>query len=271
MNANKFFEKYSIEIINKKTRISPISLRFIKNKEFEKIPRVKFLGFIKIIEKEFDINLSELIEEYNTATNHISSKEEKTKFNEPKKHNTFVLFILALILLLLGGYLLYKNYKTTPKQTKNIKETFITDNENNNTNTEQNSTNTIEDNKIIQLTDTNIPKEKIYDSNKTLRQNNIQKSEEKKQTLITANEINIFPNEKVWFRAINLDNNKTIEYLTSSPKTLKGANWYIKFGHGNLTVKYGNETITPDTKKIIRILFKNGKYKYLKPHNGYEK
>jgi len=117
----------------------------------------------------------------------------------------------------------------------------------------------------------NISKEQISDSNKTIIPNNIEKSEEKKQTPITVNEINIFPNEKVWFRAINLDNNKTIEYLTSNPKTLEGANWYIKFGHGNITVKYGNETITPDTKKIIRMLFKNGKYEYLKPHNRYEK
>jgi len=121
MNANEFFEQYSIETINKKTRISPISLRFIKNKEYEKIPRVKFLGFVRIIEKEFNVDLSELIEEYNTATNNVSSKEEKIKYNEPKKQNTFILFILALILLLLGGYLLYKNYKTAPKQTKKYK------------------------------------------------------------------------------------------------------------------------------------------------------
>jgi cytoskeletal protein RodZ len=51
MNAKEFFDKYEIEEISKKTKISPISLRYIKNKEFEKIPRVKFLGFIKIIEK----------------------------------------------------------------------------------------------------------------------------------------------------------------------------------------------------------------------------
>ena len=129
MNANEFFEKYSIETINKRTRISPISLRFIKNKEFEKIPRVKFMGFVRIIEKEFNIDLSELIEEYNTATNHISSKVEKIK-TEPKKHNTFILFTLALILLLLGAYLLYNNYKTPSKQIKNIKETFISENKN---------------------------------------------------------------------------------------------------------------------------------------------
>jgi len=222
MNANDFFEQYSIEIINKRTRISPISLRFIKNKEFEKIPRVKFMGFVRIIEKEFEIDLSELIEEYNTATNHVSSKEEKTKYKEPKKHNTFILFILALILLLLGAYLLYNNYKTSPKQTKNIKETFVPENEKNNTNTEQNITNSIENNETIQTFPQEIQKKQISDSKKTVQQKNAQKTETKQTN--TINEINIFPNEKVWFRAKNLDNNKIVEYLTSNPKTLKGAN-----------------------------------------------
>jgi hypothetical protein len=269
MNANEFFEKYSIEIINKKTRISPISLRFIKNKEFEKIPRVKFIGFVRIIEKEFGIDLSELIEEYNNLTDYTS--EEKLNYSEPKKHNTFILFVMALILLFLGAYLLYKNYKATPKHTKKIKQTFVLESKNDTTNKKYSITTTTEDNKTLKISSQDIHKEQMFDSNKTIKQNKIQKTKEKKLIPIRINEINIFPDEKVWFRAKNIDTNKTVEFLTVNPKTLDGANWYIKFGHGYITVKYGNETITPNTKKIVRILFKNGKYEYLKPHNRYEK
>jgi len=86
MNADKFFEKYSLEEISKKTKISPISLRFIKNKEFEKIPRAKFFGFINIIEKNFNVDLSELKEEYNQF---VPKKENEQITHIPEKKKDF--------------------------------------------------------------------------------------------------------------------------------------------------------------------------------------
>ncbi|WP_024787139.1 MULTISPECIES: hypothetical protein [unclassified Lebetimonas] len=61
-----------------------------------------------------------------------------------------------------------------------------------------------------------------------------------------------------------------MEFLTTNPKILKG-NYYIKFGHGNLTIIYNDKNITPNTKKILRILLKNGKFEYLKKPNRFEK
>jgi len=259
MNANDFFNQYSIEIINKRTRISPISLRYIKNKEFEKIPRVKFLGFVKIIEKEFEIDLSELVEEYNQATNHISNDKSDVKLKEPKKHNTLILFILAVILFSLGAYLLYTNYNQNGTK-KELNATYIPVNDKNIS--DENTTDTQQN-----------EKQKIANTLKVDEKNSTSttKFSSKQKTLLTPKEIEIVPNEKVWFKAVNLDNNKTVEYLTSNPKTLKGANWYIKFGHGNITIYYGEKTIAPETKKILRILFKDGKTEFLKKPNRYEK
>jgi cytoskeletal protein RodZ len=256
MNAYEFFEKYSIETINKKTRISPISLRFIKNKKFEKIPRVKFIGFVRIIEKEFNVNLSELIEEYNQTTNSKEEEKEDIKIEKPK-NNTFWVFLLALILLIIGSYLLYKKYNN--KKVPIIKKTYLIEPLNETT-----------ANKNSSLKSINIS---VIDKNETIKEinNTIKKTKKEIQQPISPVNIKIIPNEKVWFKAKNIDTNKTVEFLTSNPKTLEGANWYIKFGHGYITIKYGNETITPDTKKIVRILFRNGKYEYLKLHNRYEK
>jgi len=267
MNANEFFEQYSIEIINKRTRISPISLRFIKNKEFEKIPRVKFMGFVKIIEKEFNVDLNELVEEYNQTTNFKKEKNENIENKETKKNNTFLLFLLALVLLAIGSYLLYKKYSTNNKKNSIIKKTYMIESDNNESTTDKNRTQN-------ELNKTTFENSNVTDKNETSQEINVSVKETKKeisQKFTLPSNIQIIPNEKVWFRAKNIDTNKTVEFLTSNPKTLKGANWYIKFGHGNITIKYGNETITPDTKKIVRILFKNGKYEYLKPRNRYEK
>ncbi|ACM93219.1 conserved hypothetical protein [Nautilia profundicola AmH] len=272
MNANDFFEQYSIEIINKRTRISPISLRYIKNKEFEKIQRVKFLGFIRIIEKEFNVDLSELIEEYNEATNHTHTQNSEIELEEPKKHNTLLLFILAVILFSLGAYLLYNKYGSVEKENLNEinKTAFMPPN------TDENITETAPETKLENNKQNISMPESSHQtvSKKTTPQekaviNNTKNSQNTKT--IAPKTVEIYPNERVWFKAINLDTNKTVEYLTSNPKTLIGANWYVKFGHGNITINYGNQTITPETKKITRILFKNGKVEYLKKPNRYEK
>ncbi len=288
MNVNEFFEQYSIEEINKKTRISPISLRFIKNKEFEKIPRVKFLGFVSIIEKEFHIDLSELIEEYNKATYFIKENNDTVKLKEPKKHNTFILLILTLILFLLGTYLLYNQYNTPKKDIINkTNQTITTPYQIDQTKYSVSETQP-QNKKDQYASDMNtsqkiIPTEEINysTSNPTQPQNNkIQyasdintspKGDFSKQTTSYPKTVIIIPKEKVWFKAVNIDTNKTEEYLTTHTKTLIGTNWYIKFGHGNITVNYGDKTLTPETKKIIRLLFKNGQITYMKKPNEYEK
>ena len=273
MNANEFFENHSIEEINKKTKISPISLRYIKNKEFEKIQRVKFLGFIRIIEKEYKIDLSELIDEYNNSTNHTETENNIAhQINEPKTHNTLIISILAFILLALGGYLLYKKFISISNK-QNLKESYtIIKNEKNITSNVENYT---EENNIFTTENNNTNEnDKIaLEQNATNIKNNIEKNTTQiinKKPLLPQN-IKIIPNKKVWFRAINLDTKKSVEYLTSNPKTLNGPNWYIKFGHGYVNINYGDKNITPNTKKIVRILFKDGNITYLKKQNRYEK
>ena len=283
MNANDFFKEYSIEIINKRTRISPISLKYIKNKEFKKIPKVKFIGFIRKIEKEFKIDLSEFIEEYNQATNFKETQNHDIKLEEPKKHNTLILFILALILFLLGAYLLYNKYNS--KKTQNLNEinktAFFLNIENNKLN--ETTPETYEDVPDLTAQKTNKTKKTTFkDYNETIikqtptGQNIIighfrESNHTDDNTSNIPQKIKIKTDKKLWFRAVNLDNNKTFEYIINSYKTLIGPNWYVKFGHGNITINYGNQTINPQTKKIIRILFKNGKVEYLKKPNRYEK
>jgi len=253
MNVDKFFEKHSIEEISKKTKISPISLRFIQNKEFEKIPKAKFFGFINIIEKNFNVDLSELKEEYNQFAPK-KEIEQNTQPIENKKDSSKFLIIASTILTLIGGYLLFNSFsnKTQTNFSKEHNQTTI--------NTIKQPTKTFQE-------ITKQP-EKI-----TILKNTQPKTNQKKPIIKTPikSSVEIIPHKQVWFRALNIDTNKTIEYLTSNKKILPKGNYYIKFGHGNITINYSNQTIEPNTKKIIRILFKNGKYKFLKKPNRYEK
>lgn len=274
MNAEQFFDRHSIEEISKKTKISPISLRFIRNKEFEKIPKAKFFGFINIIEKEFNVDLSELKEEYNHSA---PKKEEKHEIiTETKDKKNYLLFILALLLLIIGGFILYTTLNKNPSSNTDTKFSDIPTFEQNNSsktanteNLENNSTN------ITQNITTAQNKLNDLEQNSTKKINTANKSDKKTFTNITKTakkySIDIIPQKLVWFRAVNIDTNKTKEYLTSKEKILPKGNYYIKFGHGEITINYGNQTITPNTKKIIRILFKDGNYTYMKKPNRFEK
>ena len=271
MNAEKFFEKHTIEEISQKTKISPISLRFIRNKEFDKIPRAKFFGFINIIEKEYNVDLSDLKEEYNLT----APKKEETQeiITETKEKKNYLLFILAFLLLIIGGFVLYSTLNTnrvsaidtnTSLSKTSLKPLNDQNNSAKSTYTEETNTSD-ESNKNIPIktpfsnkTDTSLKSTSPLQS---------KKNKYKKQKY----PVDIIPNKIVWFKAINIDTNKTIEFLTSKEKILPKGNYYIKFGHGEITVNYGNQTITPNTKKIIRILFKDGNYTFMKKPNRFER
>jgi len=273
MNAEKFFEKHSIEEISQRTKISPISLRFIRNKEFDKIPRAKFFGFINIIEKEFNVDLSELKEEYNLSA---PKKEENQEIKiEKKEKKNYLLLMLAFLLLITGGFILYATLNTnkTPDYETNITSTTIQTP----VNTEEkkqnnlNSLSVYKTDQAISVQENNLTS-KISKKADIKKDKNITNTTQKPpKTAKTKYPIDIIPNKIVWFRAINIDTNKTIEYLTSKEKILPKGNYYIKFGHGEVTINYGNETITPNSKKIVRILFKDGNYTYMQKPNRFEK
>ncbi len=264
MNADKFFETHSIEEISKKTKISPISLRLIRNREFDKIPRVKFIGFLKILQKTYKVDLSDLIEEYNNFNPPETSQKEEIQ-TTPSKNSTFFLSIAAFILLLLGGYLFYSYMKNN--NSNQITPQNEISQENNISPKNKNIQNLAKNSNYAPQESNNTNATKEIETNITTSQ--IQPKTNSHKAKIST--IKIIPNQKVWFRAINIDTNKSIEYLTSTPKTLPKGNYYIKFGHGNLTIIYNDQNITPDTKKIVRILFKDGNYTYMKKPNRFEK
>lgn len=271
MNAEKFFETHSIEEISNKTKISPISLRLIRNKEFEKIPRVKFIGFINILQKTYKVDLSDLIEEYNQFAN-INNKEKIEK-EEIKTSNNSTLFLsfLSFILLILGGYLFYSYIKSNNHSIKTPKEnTQILNKEINQTITIENNTSKEKNQSQIIIPNENNSTQLKVENNST----QIEVPKTNKETNTTKPKlysITIIPKEKLWFNALNIDTNTSTQYLTSYPKILPKGNYYIKFGHGNETIIYNDFNITPNTRKIVRILFKDGNYSYLKKPNRYEK
>ena len=262
MNAENFFKEHSLEEISKKTKISPISLRLIRNKEFEKIPKVKLLGFIKIIEKTYNVDLSDLIEEYNTQPlqKAINKNTQTPNLNKQNNNSTFFITLLALILIILGGFLLFRNLNSSTKNNvipkENIKPEIIKKD-------------------IKPQKSPVIPPIKIKSINNSINSTNTSLNKTvilpKENNITKKYKITIIPNKLLWFKIINIDTNKSRNFLTTHKKIFPKGNYYIKFGHGDFNLTYNNQTISPKTKKVIRILFENGKYKFMKKPNRFEK
>ncbi len=63
MQLNEIIEEYSIATISKKTRISIVNIEKLVNRDFSGMKKVKALGFISILEREFDADLDGLRKE----------------------------------------------------------------------------------------------------------------------------------------------------------------------------------------------------------------
>ena len=64
MKELKDLEKIGLSEVSKRTHIEVENLLFIINKDFEKLGRVKAIGFIKILEREYKLDLANWREEY---------------------------------------------------------------------------------------------------------------------------------------------------------------------------------------------------------------
>ena len=104
MQLNEILEENSIKSISERTNISEENLDALFNKDFDLLKRVKALGFISIIEREYGADLAALKKD--AIAYYDSHKEEgSVVLDAPvieKKHGKSKLFIF-LILLLLGA------------------------------------------------------------------------------------------------------------------------------------------------------------------------
>jgi len=276
---NDIFEQYSLEEISKKTKISPISLRFIKNKEYDKIPRVKFIGFINILQREFKTDLSHLIEEYDL---YAPSKPEKTEKITPptvkEEKKSPIIYLFLTFALIITGIVLYKTVSAKPQKPAKAPEIA-----------EINQTPVIELSKETNDTENNLTQKqpatnKIVEINQTLKTSQTKEINVTQKTSFVKEPPKtqpkpvkklysaiIIPQKKVWLKATNLDTNKSRQYIISKSLSLPKGNYYIKFGHGLVKILYNQEVIEPNTKRILKIKLINGKYEIISPKTGTKK
>ncbi len=245
------------ELYNK-TYISIDNLQAIKSKDFKSFTRFKLMGFIDILSKRLNLDLSLFREE---ATHYFDSLEPVVVENEvkPKQSNipiekkTLLFGLMGLGAIVLAG-LIYSvviqepaqdltEVKVSPPSTVVVDPTSVVVEEKNITD-EQNST--------TQQQETNT-KEAVASKSGDI--------------------IKIVPKKKVWIGIINLETKEKKDYTTADELVIdKSINQIIVVNGTYLSLMVGSEEKIYDYDGRVRFMVKDGKieeisYTYFKELN----
>ncbi len=123
MDSVDFFQNIDLKEVSKKTLIDKKDLNYIKNEEFDKLSKTKGLGFIKIIEREYKIDLSDKKDKFIEYLKEHGKESAKEFFIAPPKQPIKILpklIVILLVLLIAAGivYIVYLNtaYRSSSNQ-----------------------------------------------------------------------------------------------------------------------------------------------------------
>ena len=237
--------------IYEQTHIPIEHVQAILHSSFEGLTKIHFLGFLSILQREYHVDLSQLREAgiaYYEEKNPAQEITEDVIFMAPKKREKFTIFsMLVLIFLFLAALFYTVDYSNQTNLTNNKQS--IEDSKKN--------VNSI----MVDANKSIADKNSSMDENTTLKsvakipstpkvQKNIQKS------------FKIIARSKVWLGYIDEKTNK------KNQKTFLGEfdldpnkAWLLIFGHGYIDTITDGQKKKFNSKKTLRLLYKDGKVK----------
>ncbi|MCH9740963.1 MAG: hypothetical protein K0U38_09015, partial [Epsilonproteobacteria bacterium] len=116
MQLSELIDKEGIEAVSQKTNISIENLKILNNKDFENLNRVKSLGFLNILEREYGIEVDTLKESIKEYFEEHHTAEDDEVIVLAKQHTdggsgSGLLKWLIIAALLYGGWYLYNTGK----------------------------------------------------------------------------------------------------------------------------------------------------------------
>jgi len=113
MQLSELLEENTTKTISERTKISEENLEYLLSNDFSAIKKVKTLGFISILEREYGVDLSKLKEEALAYYDQHLAEESVTiglSIMEEKKERSKWLWLIVPILLGYVSWFFFKNY-----------------------------------------------------------------------------------------------------------------------------------------------------------------
>ncbi|MDO7252944.1 hypothetical protein [Helicobacter cappadocius] len=133
--AIDILKKIGVKEINKTTKISINKIEDILEKRFSNVQRVRVVGFLKILEREYKVDLSSWLKEYDerffvdidtqddgrdlvveppVSNLYLDTQKQKDDLIEERKKQIIskkrFYILIVVVVVILGGYLVYKSF-----------------------------------------------------------------------------------------------------------------------------------------------------------------
>ena len=297
MSELENLKEIGIKEISRKTHIEPTFLQYIFDKNFEKLSRLNIRGYAKILQREYGVDLSELLAEYDAFMQENTPDESNKTVVSPKIASytpnditnqrqgggSGFFFWVIILAIIAGGAYYFDAYKYV--------QNFIASLNEDNTSVSYSQSSIV-----------NEVKKNIIDTNVTISQNTpkidanassvkISAPAEQNVTVSPAsvdqnalkpsmaaqpapkveqnvtkplNEAIITPKQRVWIGIINLENGQKTSSDTSKSVNINlDQRQLVVCGNGNIELKIGDKVTKYNPSRPARFLVENGDMKFL--------
>ena len=297
MSELENLKEIGIKEISRKTHIEPTFLQYIFDKNFEKLSRLNIRGYAKILQREYGVDLSELLAEYDAFMQENTPDESNKTVVSPKiasytpdditnqrQGGGSGFFFWIIILAIIGGgayyfdaYKYVQNFIATLNEDntsvsysqssivnevkKNIIDTNVTITQNA-PKIEANSSNV----KISAPAEQNATVNPASVDQNALKPSMAAQPAPKVEQNVTKplNEAIITPKQRVWIGIINLENGQKTSSDTSKSVNINlDQRQLVVCGNGNIELKIGDKVTKYNPSRPARFLVENGDMKFL--------
>lgn len=247
-------KRIGTQSIHEDTHVPIVYIKAILDEDFDSFQKVQFLGFISILEKEYNLNLSPIRVKGLECFEDIDLEKGIFVIPKKKKKKTSRYFFIAIIIVLFA--VIYEmNYVEKDEQTKPVV-----------------------DNVLIQKVQKKIkPIKKVQELNKTSESNNskivleiLQPIEvvEKVEVLemvevlepveMIIKSFKIFAKSKVWLGYIDVKTNqKKQKIFRGEIEFNPNKKWLLVFGHAHIDMYINGKIVKMSSHNNVRYLYEN--------------
>lgn len=235
------------EKIHEKTHISRDKLELLLAKSYDKIGRVQFMGFLSILEREFDIDLNDTREEYDMYRDKhadllIPKKSVILQAPSNAKQKWVAAAVAAIAILLGGGYVLQSFLSNEPREgvmkLSSLAVEAIKEPAEANVSAETNATS---------------------DANQSVVGSELNATKPMAEGAQPLNSATILPKYKVWVGMIDMTAGTKTQKITGEPIMIDTSkNWLVVLGHGMVEINSKSGQQLLKEKNTVHLSIENG-------------
>jgi hypothetical protein len=237
------------------THIALVYVKSVINENFDGLNRVQFVGFVSILEREYDLDLSALKAKglIFFDAQEPNDKNSKGVFVVPKRKQKMTYIYIAIVAIIF----LIVAIGTNMQETKTVKTEEKLDNKA--IETAQKTIQPVVVKKEELKPDLNVTEKPLVKEPETPAP---KKEEVKKVTV--AKSFKIIPSTKVWVGYIQQDKRIKKQKVTARAFLLDPQKaWLLSFGHGNIKIEIDGKVKKYNSPDSVRFLYENGELKQL--------